>query len=201
MRRVVFMLVALAMGPVSSAHAFPAFDPELAERPPCRFLLDGGVTLPLDLPVGDYQAGGGLGLGLEFPRSDSHSFIVRAEYDRARQHPASYLVGDPGTADFGTMCVGVRFQRSREGWIREYTEAGFGGGLQRLSMRVTTDYTSGGSHLEVTRGGGALFVVGGGITARTEARLAFFLETHFVYLFANRGSSQLASIRLGISLP
>ena len=132
MRRVVLVLVALALGVASSTRAFPAYNPELVERPPWRFLLDGGITIPLDQPIGSYQVGGG---------------------------------------------------------------------PQRLSTRVTTDYASGASSLEVTRGGGPLFVVGGGITARTEARLAFFLETHIVYLFANGGSGQLFSVRLGISMP
>ncbi len=203
MRRTAFVLVALAMGLASSARAFPAYDRELTERPPWRILLDGGVSIPLNLSLsgGGYQVGGGLGLGFEFPQSDSYSFIVRAEYDHASQDRFSYASGDPGSADFGTLRAGVRFQRSRETWIRGYTEAGFGGVIQRLSNRVTTDYTTGASHLEVTRGGGALFAVGGGITARTEGRLAFFLETYLVYLFPSQGSSQIASIRLGISMP
>src|SRR5260221_9290947 len=87
MRRTAFVLVALAMGLASSARAFPAYDRELTERPPWRILLDGGVSIPINLSLsgGGYQVGGGLGLGFEFPQSDSYSFIVRAEYDHASQ--------------------------------------------------------------------------------------------------------------------
>ena len=169
------------------------------DRPARRWLAEGGISLPLSFSLGSYDVGGGAGLGVEFPQSDVHSFVVRAGFDHMNETRYEFGSDNSGSADIGTLRAGVRFQRRREGWRSEYSEAAFGGGYERLSTRVT-DGLTGASRLDEVRGGGWLFAVGFGISARTEAPLGFFLDTHLFYLFANHATNQFATFRLGFSL-
>jgi len=187
------LLLSLATRVRAQPHAFED------ETPRRRLLVDGGVSF-IDAPLTSYGMGGGLGLGIELPRSRAFSFLGRLEFDRCTQD--EHLPDVPrGTASVLTARVGMRFTRSEGAGLGQYTEATVGGAYQWLSA-----YEPGLVPAVPTRsednGASGVFAFGLGMSYHGAEPPGFFLEWQIAQFFGgNPSQTTVMPIRLGFTAP
>jgi hypothetical protein len=196
MRRAIVVLILLAVGVAPVVDAASANDPDRSQR--VRVSADGGVAIPFYFPVPSWRIGPSAGLGLEFPRSDRSSIVVRAAYARANSRP-TFPLAVTGTVDLVTVSLGSRFSLHPDRPLHAYAGGSVGGGFQRLTERRWA-FPPPASTLETTSGGHALLAVDGGVELRAGTRLEVFLDASVVYVIGG-GSSQYMPLRLGVATP
>jgi len=180
--------------------------PQTDEPSSWRWLLGGGVVLPLSTPVSFYDIGGGATVGLEFPQSDVHSYLIRLEYDHMNEG-GPFLHDLHGRADVGTLRGAVRIARRRHGALSEFTEAGLGVAIAGFSSREPRYETNPagelvlGQAVESTVDFAPLFAIGGGLELNpSNGGPGAFIETHILFLMG-RTNAELAPIRVGVVVP
>ena len=167
-----------------------------------RIMVGGGIGIPLFSAPSSYRIGWGASLGLELPKSAYHAFVIRLDYDHMNEGfdlfpDAGY---DRGSANVGSMTVGVRLVRRERGWMHEYTEGAVGMTAARWSWSVY-EYSASGSTATLRSESqfGAVFSIGAGVEVIPETGgPGFFLDTRVQYMFQGGGTSQMVPVRLGL---
>ena len=197
----------LIVAPNARAQGWTYDDvPRTDDETSWRWLLGGGVVLPFSTPVSIYQIGGGATVGLEFPQSDVHSYLIRLDYDHMNEG-APHLSDLHGRADVGTLRAAVRIARRRHEALSEFTEAGLGVAVAGFSSRQPRYETNPagelvtGQAVESTVDVAPLFAFGGGLELEPRnGGPGAFIETHILFL-VGRTDAELATIRAGLVVP
>jgi len=176
-----------------------------AERPTVRWLIGGGIALPLAFEFASYNSGGGISAGVEWPQSDYHSLLLRLDYDHLGQDMEGTALPpgtEAGAANLAVLRADVRLQREVGlGPMHNYGEAGLGLSYRSISDAFHFDEATYTYRRSTDQGVSGAFVFASGTAYQPEgAGAGFFLEGQFVFLTRSQSMNYLL-LRVGVTFP